>query len=176
MLTSRSGSLNICVRSFKILRLWNLFRATPKFDLEELHHLNAKILHAMPLAAVAPHLKALGIDDVDAALWEAVRANLTKLDDVRLWQTVTRGPLAPVIAEPAFVAEAAALLPQGAWDHDTWSQWTNAVKQKTGRKGKDLFMPLRLALTAVDHGPEMKQLLPLIGRPRAEARLAGRSA
>ena len=68
--------------------------------------------------------------------------------------------------------EAAALLPPEPWDHDTWGIWTERVKLATGRKGKALFMPLRLALTGLDHGPELKALLPLIGPEQAKARLA----
>jgi glutamyl-tRNA synthetase len=50
------------------------------------------------------------------------------------------------------------------------------VKQATGAKGKALFQPLRLALTAREHGPELKHLLPLIGKARATARLEGKTA
>ena len=72
-----------------------------------------------------------------------------------------------------FAAAAAATLPPEPWDEATWGLWTDAVKQTTGRKGKALFMPLRLALTGLTHGPELKNLLPLIGRDRAKARLTG---
>jgi len=70
------------------------------------------------------------------------------------------------------LAEAARLLPDEPWDETTWSAWTKAVQAATGRKGKDLFLPLRRALTGLDHGPEMKRLLPLIGRNRTSARLS----
>ena len=87
------------------------------------------------------------------------------------WDVVT-GPVEPVVEDAGFLAEAAALLPPEPWDHDTWGIWTERVKQATGRKGKPLFMPLRLALTGLDHGPELKALLPLIGPAQAKARLA----
>ncbi|HEY7687084.1 MAG TPA: glutamate--tRNA ligase, partial [Dongiaceae bacterium] len=76
----------------------------------------------------------------------------------------------------AFADAAAKLLPPEPWGPDTWSAWTGAVKSSTGRKGKELFQPLRLALTARDHGPEMKEFLPLIGRAKALARLRGERA
>jgi glutamyl-tRNA synthetase len=82
----------------------------------------------------------------------------------------------PQIEDAAFAETAAGLLPPEPWDDTTWGAWTAAVKQATGRKGKDLFRPLRLALTGLDHGPELKALLPLIGRQRAEARLCGKAA
>ncbi|MDD5587420.1 MAG: glutamate--tRNA ligase [Alphaproteobacteria bacterium] len=151
-------------------------RATPKFDLEELKHLNAKILHMTPFETVASRLQAMGLATADAAFWNAVRANLTKLEDVREWWQVVHGPITPVMEDREFVTEAARLLPPEPWDENTWGQWTANVKSKTGRKGKDLFHPLRLALTGVDHGPEMKVLLPLIGHDRARARLSGENA
>jgi glutamyl-tRNA synthetase len=100
----------------------------------------------------------------------------TRRSGTRCALEVVRGPIAPVIAEPAFTAEAAAALPAPPWTNETWAAWTNDLKVRTGRKGKDLFMPLRLALTAADHGPEMKALLPMIGPKRAQALLSGEKA
>jgi glutamyl-tRNA synthetase len=70
-----------------------------------------------------------------------------------------------------FIAAAARLLPAAPWNNETWKAWTEALKSETGRKGKGLFMPLRLALTGLDHGPELALLLPLIGRERTLERL-----
>jgi glutamyl-tRNA synthetase len=89
---------------------------------------------------------------------------------------VAKGPLQPVIADAALCEQAAALLPPEPWDESTWERWAADVKQATGIKGKALFQPLRLALTAREHGPELKLLLPLIGRERAFARLEGKTA
>jgi glutamyl-tRNA synthetase len=89
---------------------------------------------------------------------------------------VVAGPVTPVIADPAFVAAAAALLPPEPWDGETWKAWTNAVKAATGAKGKALFMPLRLAITGLEHGPDLAGLLPLIGRDAVARRLAGETA
>ena len=90
--------------------------------------------------------------------------------------TWSRAPSPPVIEDEAFCARAAELLPEGPLDVQSWSRWTGALKQETGRKGRALFMPLRLALTGRDHGPELGPLLPLIGRETVLARLAGKSA
>ena len=84
--------------------------------------------------------------------------------------------MTPVIDDGSFTEQASTLLPEGDWDSDTWPQWIDTVKNTTGRKGKELFMPLRKALTGMDHGPELKDLLPLIGRERAVARLHGKAA
>lgn len=150
--------------------------ATPKFDLEELQTLNAKILHIMPYATVRPKLEGMGLGAVDENFWNAVRSNLEKLSDIRQWWQVAQGPITPVIADAAFATAAAQALPATPWDQNSWGQWTDAVKSKTGRKGKELFMPLRLALTGTESGPEMKTLLPMIGPERVKARLAGKAA
>jgi glutamyl-tRNA synthetase len=148
-------------------------RGAPKFDPEELKRLNARVLHATPFDAIAARLAAKGYAGVDEVFWNAVRANLSRLDDIAEWWHVAREPIQPVIEDAEFAAAAASLLPPEPWDDATWGAWTNAVKVATGRKGKALFMPLRQALTGLDHGPELKNLLPLIGRERASARLAG---
>jgi glutamyl-tRNA synthetase len=151
-------------------------KTSPRFDPAELRHLNARLLHALPFAAAQPHLKALGLGEIDAAVWEAARGNVEKVEEVKLWHQVCRGEVTPQIADAGFAAEAAKLLPAEPWDATTWGAWVDQVKQATGRKGKELFMPLRQALTAADHGPELKVLLPLIGRERALKRLRGETA
>jgi glutamyl-tRNA synthetase len=151
-------------------------KSSPRFDPEELKHLNARLLHHLPFEEARKHLAAIGLGDVDAAVWDAARANVEKVEDVALWQSVVKGPVTPAIADSAFAQKAAELLPPEPWTAETWSTWTNAVKSATGRKGKELFMPLRQALTASDHGPELKLLLPLIGRERALKRLRGETA
>jgi glutamyl-tRNA synthetase len=148
--------------------------ATPKFDFAELAHLSARLLHITPFAAIRERLAALGLA-IDEPLWNVARANIGRLADLREWLEVCRGAVAPVIDDAAFAATAATLLPPEPWNGGTWSAWTTAVKDATGRKGKELFRPLRLALTGRDHGPEMKDLLPIIGRAKAVARLSGRT-
>ena len=86
------------------------------------------------------------------------------------------GPLTPMIEDAAFASKAADLLPPEPWDENTWSAWTKAVSAATAKKGRDLFHPLRLALTARESGPEMKKLLPLMGRAKVLARLKGETA
>ena len=106
-------------------------------------------------------------------LWLAVRANLSRLDDVVAWAGIVSGPMVPIIEDGAFTSAAAELLPHGDYNETTWSAFTEAVKAATGAKGKALFMPLRKALTGKEHGPEMGKMLPLIGRDKAYARLMG---
>ncbi|MFM8747094.1 MAG: glutamate--tRNA ligase [Aestuariivirga sp.] len=146
-----------------------LSRAPARFDEAELAQLNAKLLHHLPWEAVKNRLAG-----ATEAFWLAVRGNIAKLADAETWRLVIDGPVAPVIAaeDRDFIAAAKELLPPEPWDGSTWKTWTEAVKSATGRKGKPLFMPLRLALTGLSHGPELAQLLPLIGRDRAAARLS----
>jgi glutamyl-tRNA synthetase len=151
-------------------------RATPRFDPEDLLRLNARLLHLTPFAAVAGRLATLGLDGADERFWLAVRPNLTRLSDAILWWQVSHAPLTPTVTDPVFTRQAAALLPPEPWDETTWGTWVEQVRGATGIRGKALFLPLRLALTGCDHGPELKNLLPLIGRPRAEARLNGLAA
>jgi len=156
--------------------LRKISHSTPKFDLEELKTINAKILHITPFSSVRERLSAMGLTSVDETFWNMARANITTLPDIRGWWQIATGPVTPVIADKEFLAQAAENLPSGSWDLTTWGQWTDTLKAKTGRKGKDLFMPLRLALTTYDHGPEMKFLLPLIGERRARELLSGKAA
>jgi glutamyl-tRNA synthetase len=151
-------------------------KTSPRFDPEELKHLNARLLHATSFDEVKPQLAALNFAQVDPALWEAARGNLEKIGDIALWQQICRSEIAPVVPDGAFTSKAAELLPSEPWDAETWKTWTQTVQKTTGKKGKDLFMPLRLALTGLDHGPELKVLLPLIGRDRALRRLRGERA
>lgn len=146
-------------------------RNLPKFDEEELYRLNAKILHKMEFSEVKDRLLGMGLADIDEAFWQTVRPNLEILSDIQDWWQVAKGPVTPVIEDPEFTSLAAELLPEGPWDNTTWDQWVNAIKAKTDRKGKALFMPLRLSITGQQHGPELKELLPLIGRQRVLERL-----
>ncbi len=140
----------------------------------ELDGLNARILHAMAYEDAVPRLQKLGLAEPD--LWEALRENLEKFDDIADLARLVAGPIAPVIVDEdaLFLQTAAGLLPDEPWDDQTWKDWTSALKSETGRKGRALFHPLRLALTGREAGPELRTLLPLIGRKASLDRLAGR--
>ena len=149
-------------------------RAPAHFDPAELSNLNARLLHMLPYEAVKARLKVLHAGG--ETFWEAVKANLTRFSDVRDFWIMVEGPVTPLIEDEAFIAQAEAYLPPEPWDDTTWVTWTAAVAGATGRKGKALYHPLRLALTGREHGPELKKLLPLIGRARSLARLTGETA
>ena len=149
--------------------LHKLSRAPACFDEAELTHLNARLLHHLQWDAVKDRL-----GYASEPFWTAIRGNVEKLSDARMWFDIVTGAINPVESEEdrSFLTEARSLLPAEPWDGTTWKVWTDALKGATGRKGKALFMPLRLALTGLDHGPELAQLLPLIGREKALERLS----
>jgi len=159
----------------RLIDFSHISRAPAKFDEHELDQLNARLIHEMPYETARPRLAALGADGGEA-FWLAVRGNLGKVVDAAEWWTVVQGPIVPLISDRAFTESARNLLPPEPWDGTTWKTWTEAVKTATGVKGKALFMPLRMALTGLDHGPELGALLPLIGPERAKARLSGDAA
>jgi len=143
-------------------------RAPARFDEDELARLNSAIVHHLPYARVADALPA----GMDEAGWLALRPNLAVVADVHDWWQVVTGPVAaPGLAEDdrAYLTQAAVLLASTGAD---WPALTGALKEATGRKGKALFLPLRLALTGREHGPDMAALLPLIGAERAATRLS----
>jgi glutamyl-tRNA synthetase len=150
-------------------------KSASKFDPAELLVLNRTLLHTMPFEEAQPRLKALGIDgDRAETFWLAVRGNLdTQADAARWWRIIEEGPETSeelTADDRDFVRQAFDLLPEEPWDRTTWKSWTDQVKEKTGRKGRALFMPLRLALTGLPSGPELADLLPLLGRARTLAR------
>ncbi len=141
-----------------------------RFDPQQLLALNRRALHEAPFAAVRERLP----EGADERFWLAVRGNLDLLAEARDWWEVVHGAVVPpaLEGEGGFLRDALAALPPEPWDEATWPAWTEALKARTGRKGKALFLPLRLALTGEEHGPDLKSLLPLIGRDRAARRLA----
>lgn len=145
-------------------------KASAIYEFAELERMNPKILHMLSYNDVKNRKELTGIDE---EFWLHVRANLTRIREVKEWWAICKEKVKPIIDDAKFTKEASELLPSGKWDENTWQAWTNIVKEKTGRKGKDLFMPIRKALTARDNGPELKQILPLIGYDKAVARLNG---
>ncbi len=151
-------------------------RAPARFDEAELKRLNAAFIREKSFADMQMDLAAIDQRAVqDPAFWETVKANCETVQDIRPWIEIVYGVIAPVIAEEdrAYIEDAIALLPELEFGDGAWRAWTAALKEKTGRKGKALFMPLRKALTGLGYGPDMSALLPLMGRERAKTRLDG---
>ncbi|WP_347139473.1 glutamate--tRNA ligase [Paracoccus sp. SSK6] len=142
------------------------FGASPtKFDAEDLWPLTRERNQALPFDAVRDRIAALGVPgDLAERFWTVASQNITRLDDLAEWWTIfAQGAEPQIDAEDAdFIAQAMPLLPPPPYTDATWGEWTAAVKEATGRKGKGLFMPLRKAVTGQAHGPDMAQVMPLL--------------
>jgi glutamyl-tRNA synthetase len=132
----------------ELIDLSQLSHGAARFDEAELEALSARTLHRLSYAAVTDRLAALGVAGPDAeALWLAIRGNLSRLDDAAVWRQVTNGEVAPIVEDADYLKLAASCAPDGLWDQSTWGAWTARLKELSGRKGRALFHPLRLALT-----------------------------
>ena len=167
---SPARSLDDLAEDFALGRLAG---AAAKFDDEQLRRFNERFVHELPYEQAAPTLQALGLERADARFWLAVRDNLHRIGEAAYWYEVCFGDIETRPGADAFTTEAAALLPPEPWTAATWGDWVTQLKSSTGRRGRDLFQPLRFALTGRTDGPELKALLPLIGRARAQQRLQG---
>ena len=152
------------------LDLRKIGRAQPKFDEEELKLFNTRFVRTAPYEYVKERV------NVDKMFWNAVRGNLNVVGDIGVWEEICNRELPPVIEDRELTDAAAELLPPEPWNEETWNAWINEIKNKTGKKGKELFHPIRKALTAKENGPELKILLPLMGRIKAYNRLKGLKA
>lgn len=146
-------------------------RAPARFDEEELAQLNQKIVHLLDYDAVKDRLP----EAVSAEGWEVIRPNLHNMGEVDHWWQIVTGPVEPPAfsnEDSEFIGAAKAILEDLEWSDAIWKDWTGKLKEATDRKGKALFMPLRQALTGLDHGPDMNALLPLIGKDQVFSRLS----
>jgi glutamyl-tRNA synthetase len=162
------SSLDEIIEGFDL----STFGAAPtKFDVQDLFPLTARHLASLPVDAVADKLDAIGVPtDMADAFWSVARENITTLGDLEGWWILCRDGAEPLIDDEDrdFIAQAMTLLPDAPYDADSWSNWTQAVKEATGRKGKGLFMPLRKAVTGMERGPDMSSLMPLLQVVRAK--------
>ncbi len=156
----------------ELAALFDFSRFSPsaaRFDIGQVLALNRRVLHAAAFAEVRERLPAGATE----AFWHAVRGNLDLLSEARGWWDVIAGTIVPPVVEgeAEFLRQAEQALPAEPWDEAVWRHWTEALKETTGRRGRALFHPLRLALTGEERGPELAALLPLMGRARAAERL-----
>ncbi|MBC6445003.1 MAG: glutamate--tRNA ligase [Alphaproteobacteria bacterium GM202ARS2] len=149
-------------------------KSAPRIDADSLGTLNRQLLQHSTFTTIQPRLKSLAID-IDEAFWQVIQGNIDTLEDCREWQRICfeDKPFwdSQPDSDPAYLRLAIDALPQPPWDETTWTTWCQALATTSGRRGKTLFLPLRLALTGKAHGPEMSALLPFIGFTRAHQRL-----
>ncbi len=140
------------------------------YDVEDILRLNTKALHEIDFDEVKEKLPSGMTKD----FWNVVRLNVENVNDAALWWKICNEDIVtPIIEEDReFLRSIVPLLPK-ALDENSWDIWLTDIKNNTQRKGKSLFMPIRLALTGEEHGPELKKILPLIGRDTISKRLSG---
>lgn len=149
-------------------------KSTAKFSMEDVYLLNKKIVHQLSFESVRDQLK--GFPEIDENFWNRVRPNLEKVSDIEHWVRSCLHPLQPQITDKDLLEQGKKALESLPWNDETWAAWIHSLKTTSGKKGKDLFMPIRLALTAEEHGPELKDLFMLMGKDRVLARLSGITA
>lgn len=175
VLTGTSGPVEPLVSMEELVARFDpssITRSAAKFDPAELDSLNRRIVHQLSYADVAKRLDAMDVGGGEA-FWDAVRDNLEKVSDAKaLWNIVENADAIVADEDREFITQARECLPEGEFTSETWSQWLGEIKAVSDRKGKSLFMPLRKALTGMEHGPELDKLLPLIGRERTLVRLS----
>ena len=142
-------------------------RSQPKFDEAELKHFNTRLVHNLPYAEVKSRY------DISESFWNAIKGNIKIADDVKLWKSICQDELSPKIEDSELTNKGAELLPPEPWNEETFGSWIKALKEASGKNGKELYHPVRLALTDMEDGPELKVLLPLIGWNKAQKRLKG---
>lgn len=151
-------------------------KSAMNYDISELTTINQKLLQILDFASIAARLKYIGInEEISEKLWNSVKLNLTFLPEIKEWIAICNHEFrfANQESDREFLQQAADLLPADTKDSECWNLWLAKIKEKTTRKGKELFMPIRLALTGKEHGPELKFLVNLIEREEILARLRG---
>ena len=180
-LLARIGTSDPVVPTAQMARIIDGFditrfgRATAKFDPADLAQVNAKVVQELTFSAVAERLDAVAVGGGEP-FWMAVRDNLSGVAEAGDWWQICTQPITPVIDSANVTTAAADLLPDGDLEASIWQDWTKAVGAVSGAKGRGLFMPLRLALTGREKGPEIAPLLAFMGRERVLARLRGETA
>ena len=146
-------------------RIKTISTSPGRIEIDLLNSLNKKLIQKFDYSKIEDRLKKID-DRIDRNFWETTRGNLDIVEDIKGWGDIVfnSNPIEPLDKE--FIKIALDLMPDEPWNDETWSNWTSKIKDKTGKKGKDLFLPLREAFTGMSHGPEMKKLIQLLGRDK----------
>lgn len=149
-------------------------KSATKYNLEELTHLNEKILQKSDFSYILARLKDMNYEfEIDEDFWLKIRANINDLTEIKLWWEICQTKIRNKNDQNDhdFLKMAANLLPEDLSSTDAWNIWISKIKDNSDRKGKELFMPIRKAITAIDHGPELKYVITLIDRSEIIERL-----
>ena len=155
-------SVNQIISEFK---LETISTSPGRIEIDVLNALNKKQVQKLNFDEVSERLK--NIDEkIDERFWNTIRSNLETVEGIKQWSDIVFDSKLIEAEDKEYIKSAMELIPDDPWDENTWELWTSAIKEKTGRKGKELFLPLREAFTGMSHGPEMKLLIQLIGREK----------
>lgn len=149
-------------------------KSATNYDILELNNINQKLLQIIDFeefAKLYPDLKKQ--HNISAQLWEACRANLNFASEILEWVSIFNDKFrySNSPQDKDFLQQIIEILPENTNDINAWNIWLEAIKKISDRKGKSLFMPIRLALTGKEHGPELKYIINLLDREQIIARL-----
>ena len=148
-------------------------KSKPKFDKNELRGLNSKLFKMLDFSDISNQLKKFNFK-ISSDFWELVKGNIENLEELELWWNIIYGNIEPKYNDENFLNTALETLPEGNFDKNTWTNWTSILMEETGRKGKELYNPLRMCLTGQNKGPEMATLVFLMGRGKVLERLTNK--
>lgn len=149
-------------------------KSAMNYDISELANINHKLLQSLDFCEAKPRLKEIGITgEVSEKFWTAIKLNINFLSEAKEWFEIFSEEFRfkNKNEDQEFLHEAAKLLPKNTEDENCWNLWLSEIKKISPRKGKELFMPIRLALSGKEHGPELKFLVNLIKRDEILKRL-----
>ena len=136
-----------------------------RIEIDVLNALNKKQVQKYNFSEIEERLKKID-EKIDQKFWETIRGNLNVVEDIKQWTDIVFNSETIKPSDKDYIKIAMELIPDDPWNDETWGLWTSAIKEKTGRKGKELFLPLREAFTGLNLGPEMKLLIQLLGREK----------
>ena len=163
--------LDDLIASFDIAKF---SRSTAKLDEKELDRLTTYFIHKMSFKQAKPYLDKLMHRPATENFWQAIHLNLNRFEDVLEWEKICYEDCILTEEQTDYLVKAYNLLPEKALDFYSWEEWTKIIQENLGLKGKALYIPLRYALTGKKQGPEMKYLLPLLGKELIKRRLTGK--
>ncbi len=159
-LTKEMSTTNIFI-NFDITKISN---SSPKFSIDILTSLNKDILKLFQYSEIKKKLSKIGLNDVEENFWELIKNNINFLNECKEWKNIIYSTKVYENNDLEFLKLAAELLPDEPFDNNSWDTWIALIKQNSNKKGKEIFIPLRIALTGKNSGPELKYLLPLLSR------------
>ena len=148
-------------------------KSKPKFDKNELRGLNSKFFKMLDFSDISNQLKNFNFK-ISSDFWELVKGNIENLEELELWWNIIYGNIEPKYNDENFLNTALETLPEGNFDKNTWTNWTSILMKETGRKGKELYNPIRMCLTGRNKGPEMATLVFLMGKEKVLERLTNK--